>query len=177
MGLLPPVILGALLIVAFALSAQQRLALNTHTGPMPARQVAYLMRVYHQSSVSLKGSPTPPPLGPLANPPSNLAGQTFYASCADAKSVVTYLIGETLYRNEAVAAELARQSVAPPELGKNGSGTTIGYGGLDAPYAVPVAGIGLSNGAQIVGTADVTILPANCSVPAGAPALQTQVLP
>ena len=39
MGLLPPVILGALLIVAFALSAQQRLALNSRTGPMPARQI------------------------------------------------------------------------------------------------------------------------------------------
>src|SRR5579859_8012727 len=87
MGLLTPVILGALLIVAFALSSQQRLGLASHAGPMPARQIAYLMRAHHQGAISLKQA-TPGLDTVIDAPPATMTvGDHLFLSCISGKFV------------------------------------------------------------------------------------------
>gem|GEM_PF-5214723 len=153
--------LAALVLAAFALASQQRLAIASHNGPAPARQIAYLMRSYHSSAVAYKlvhNSATQAIAGP--------AGMTGFVSCADAQNVVTTV--DQSYgaaRDEQIVGELLRQSSTPPEFG-----TAIRAG-------IGVPGIGLSNGTQIQTGLGVVALPAACAVPAGLPAMLTQVLP
>lgn len=169
MALVPQILLGALILLAFAFTAQQKLAIANSKGPVPERQIAYLMRVYHQASVAAKaadGSLT----GALANPSPAMSGASpvafFFTSCADATSVVTTLIDPAgSYRNQSIARELARQASAPPELG------TV------APRTVVIPGTGLSTGASIQTGAGQTPLPANCTVTAGLPVIVTRVVP
>ena len=169
MALVPQIMLGALILLAFAFTAQQKLVIANHTGPAPERQIAYLMRAYHQASVSAKaanGGLT----GTVANPSPAMSGAGsvafFFTSCADAKNVVTTL-SETLngYQNQSIARELARQSAAPPELG-----------GV-APHSVVIPGVGLSTGNAVQTGVGALALPAGCAVTAGMPAIVTQVIP
>jgi|SRR5579859_2650123 len=178
MGLLPQVILGALLIVAFALSAQQRLAIASHTGPMPARQIAYLMRVYHQSSVAYATNVVLPN-GTVADPPPEWdVTSTLFKSCWDGISVVTSLNGMQTAENNAVAQELVRQSVIPPEYGLlTPVSWAIGYNGSTVSQLARVPGVGLSDGANIQSGAGAIALATGCAVSSGAVAIQTRVLP
>jgi len=161
MGPFPQIMLAALVLAAFALASQQRLAIASHTGPAPARQIAYLMRSYHNASVTFK----------LANTGARhaITGATSisgFVSCADAQNVVTTI--DQSYgaaRDQQIVSELLRQSAAPPEFGAR-SQTGIG-----------VPGVGFSNGTQIQTGLGVIALPDICPVAAGLPAMLTQVLP
>jgi hypothetical protein len=185
MGLLPQVILGALLIVAFALSAQQRLHLNSGTGPMPARQLAYLMRQHHQGAIALKQA-TPSLQAVIDAPPPTMNINDFvFLSCIGQKSVATFLM--TITQNggyglaviprlmistteaNAVVEELRRQTVMAPELGRTGqSPWATGYNGSPAPLIAPSSSVGF---------ADDLNLPAGCMSASGVPTIITQVLP
>jgi len=156
MGPFPQMMLAALILAAFALASQQRLAIASHGGPAPARQIAYLLRSYHSAAVAFK----------LANPATiqtiaaGEAGMTGFISCADAKNVVTTI--DQSYgtaRDQQIAGELLRQSVSSGQTG------------------VGVPGVGISNGAQLQTGLGAVALPAACAVPAGLPAMQTRVLP
>jgi hypothetical protein len=166
MGLFPQLLLGALIVVAFAATAQQRLAIASHTGPDPARQIAYLMRVYHRSSVAYKTANSSAAGTIAAPPPSMTAPQpvaTFFTSCADATSVVTTLADSLgAHRNQGIAQELSREAASPSTK--------------PAP-AIGIPGIGLSNGTALQTGLGVTALPANCTVAAGLPAIVTQAVP
>ena len=180
MGLLPSLILGALIVTAFAFTAQQRLVLASPAGPMPARQIAYLMRVYHQSSVAYQLS-AKGPAGVIANPPSFLTASFYFTSCTDGNSVVTFVGGQSAspqwtggagaYQNQSVVRELLRQSLSPPELGPVRQTSQI------AGQIAPVPGIGLSTGTQIQSGSGLLTLPSGCGVAAGLPAIQTRVAP
>jgi len=185
MGLLAPVIIGALLIVAFTLSAQQRLDLNNRTGPMPARQVAYLMRVHHQSAVNQKlADPELDTVVNAAPPTMTITGDYTFLSCIHGKVVVTaaFIIGDALTlmpipifstaENNAIVTELRRQSVLPPEFGLLGhSPWTVGNGGSPTAMITPTSGIGLSD------EIDAGPISLPCPIPSGVPAIVTQVLP
>ena len=156
MGLFPQMMLAALIVAAFALTSQQRLAIAGHGGPDPARQVAYLLRAYHRSAVAYK----------LANPAAaqtivaGPAGMTGFVSCADATSVVTTLAQSFgTARDQQIASELVSQSVAPGQTG------------------IGVPGVGLSDGARLKTGFGPVALPADCAVDTGLPAMQTRVLP
>ncbi len=162
MGPFPQMMLAALILAAFALASQQRLAIASHGGPDPARQIAYLLRVYHRSAVATKLA-DPATVQTIAAGP---AGMTGFVSCADAQSVVTTI--DQSYgaaRDQEIAGELLRQSAAPPELGAADRA------------AIGVPGIGLSDGTQLRTGFGAVALPAACAVAAGLPALQTQVVP
>ncbi len=190
MGLLPPVILGALLIVAFALSSQQRLAIASHTGPMPARQIAYQMRVHHQAAIALKqADPT------LSTVTDALNDNDFlFLSCINGNYVATVMmtvIGIPLIPTRmintaeanAVVQELSRQSVLAPELGRIGqTAWATGYDNAPSTLVAPVVGIGLvqfvPSQVAIIHTVDGDLpLPDGCLTPDGAPVIMTQVLP
>lgn len=185
MGLLAPVILGALLIVAFALSAHQRLAIASHTGPMPARQLAYLMRVHHQAAISQKM--VTPSLQTVidAAPPSMNIDDFMFLSCVTQKSVTTFMMTITegggfdlaviprlmtsTANANAVVRELRRQSVVTPELGRLGNTPwAIGYGGNPAALVAPMPQIGMS---------DSVTIPSGCLYAPGVPTIVTQVIP
>jgi hypothetical protein len=171
MGLLPQLLLGALIVAAFAATLQQRLAIASHNGPLPARQIAYQMRVYHQSSVTYKEA-NAALSGTIAAPPPSLTPAApiaaFFVSCADAHSVVTTLNQPlSAYTNQEIAQEMSRQSVSPPELGGSGK----------PPQAIGIPGIGLSNGMALQTGLGLTALPAGCAVAAGLPAIVTQAVP
>jgi len=154
--------LAALIIAAFALASQQRLAIASHNGPAPARQIAYLLRSYHSSAVAIKLAAPATTQTIVAGP----AGMTGFISCADAQSVVTTI--DQSYgaaRDQQIVSELLRQSSAPPEFG------TASRPGIGVP------GIGLSDGTQIKTGLGAVTLPASCPVAAGLPAMQTQVVP
>jgi len=163
MGPFPQIMLAALVLAAFALASQQRLAIASHTGPAPARQIAYLMRSYHSSAVANKLGAT------SATPPTETTTITGFVSCADAQNVVTTVDQShgtyDTARTEQIVGELLRQSSAPPEFG-NAIRPGIG-----------VPGIGLSNGTQIQTGLGMVALPPTCPVPAGLPAILTQVVP
>lgn len=184
MGLLPPIILGALLIVAFAFSAQQRLAIASHAGPIPARQIAYQMRVHHQAAIRLK----------LADPALDIVTDALndnddqFLSCIHDKTVTTALmtIGDAMTlmpfvligapETNMVVQELARQSVIAPELGRVGqTAWSIGYTGASSTLVTPVVGVGIADGGYIRTSSG--LIPPTCIVPVGAPVLITQVLP
>jgi hypothetical protein len=183
MGLLPSIIIGALLIVAFTLSAQQRLDLNSRAGAMPARQIAYLMRAHHQSAVSQKlADPALDTIVNAAPPTMTVAGDYTFLSCIHGKIVMTaaFVIGDavtiipfpvfSLAENNEVVTELRRQSVLPPELGLLGrTPWAVGYNGSPAALIASASGIGLSD--------EVVPSPIPCLVPSGVPAIVTQVLP
>ena len=190
MGLLPPVILGALLIVAFALTSLQRLAIASHSGPMPARQIAYQMRTHHQGAIALKQAD--PSLETVidAPPPTMSVGDFRFLSCISGQSVSTAamevgdaatLIPEVSIPSteiDAVLEELARQSVMSPELGRLGAmGWSTGSGGVRSAAITPIAGIGITAGAQIRTAFGLIPLTANCPIPDGAPIIVTQVVP
>ena len=177
----------AFIFVAAAFTQQQRLVLADHNAPFPPRQIAYLLRVYHQNSLAYKQQNTGV-TGVISNPPPSMAAQPFFTSCADAKSVVTFPGGASAaaswvgglgaYENAAVATEIARQSVQPPELGQVGQSALVaGYAGSTVPQIVPVPGVGLSTGSAIQSGAGQVALPAGCTVPVGRPAIRTQVIP
>ena len=183
MGLFPPYMILVLVLLAAALTAQQRLALASHNAAFPARQIAYQMRVYHQSSVNYKlanGTAT----GVITSPPPSLSSQFYFTSCADAENVVTFVGGASAgrawagglgaFNNQSVAAELARQSISPPELGLvSQSSRVTGYLGVTTSQAITVPGIGLSTGSNIQTGYGLVALPAGCTVPAGVPAMLT----
>ena len=169
MALVPQILLGALILLAFAFTAQQKLVIANPAGPAPERQIAYLMRAYHQSSVAAKAANSAL-TGLLANPSPAMSGPSpvafFFTSCADAHSVVTTLIeASNAHQQQSIAHELARQSGAPPELG------TV------APRTVVIPGTGLSNGTAVQTGVGPLPLPANCAVAAGLPAIVTRVVP
>ena len=187
MGLLPPVILGALLIVAFALSSQQRLTIASHTGPVPARQIAYQMRVHHQAAIALKQAD--PGLSTVTDALNDNDYQ--FLSCIDGNYVATVMMTVELIPTlmisaaeaNAVVTELARQSVMAPELGRVGqTAWSIGYNNAPSTLVTPVVGIGL---VQFVPSEVATIhtidgdlpIPDGCLTPNGAPVIMTQVLP
>ena len=190
MGLLAPVILGALLIVAFALTSLQRLAIASHAGPLPARQIAYQMRTHHQGAIALKLAD--PSLVTIidAPPPSMNVGDFRFLSCISGQSVstaamevgdaVTMIPQVTIPAAEidALLEELFRQSVMSPELGRMGSvGWSTGYDGVRSAAITPIAGIGITSGAQIRTAFGLIPLTANCPIPDGAPIIVTQVVP
>lgn len=159
MGLLAPIILGALLIVAFALTSQQKLAIASHTGPMPARQIAYLMRVHHQSAIKQKLAN--PALDTIvdAAPPTMAISQDLFNSCLQGKVVATgiFTVGVAApllspAEADAVVAELKLQTV----------------GAAISPFISP-PGIGL--------TGESLSPSVPCPMPAGVPVIITQVLP
>lgn len=182
MGLLPPVLIGALLVVAFAFSSQQRLAIASHAPPMPARQLAYLMRAHHQAAVALKvATPSLDTVTDVAPPTMTVAGDYTFISCISGNYVATglFVIGDTTTlapltligaaESNAVVTELKRQSVLSPELGQVGSTPwAVGNGSSGAQIA-PVTGIGLVGDAALAG------IP--CPMPNEAPVIVTQVLP
>jgi len=156
MGPFPQMMLVALILAAFALTSHQRVAIASHGGPNPARQIAYLLRSHHGAAVAFK----------LANPATTQAiaagepGMTGFISCADANTVVTTI--DQSYgtaRDQQIAGELLRQSVATGQTG------------------IGVPGIGLSDGTQLQTGFGAVALPASCPVVAGLPAMQTRVLP
>jgi len=185
MGLLPPVILGALLIVAFALSSQQRLTIASHTGPVPARQIAYQMRVHHQAAIALKQAD--PALSTVTDALND--NDFLFLSCINGNTVATVMmtvtgipliprvmVGQT--EANAVVEELARQSVMAPELGRVGqTAWSAGYDGVAGALITPVVGVGTSDAANIHTTTGLVPLPDSCLAPAGAPVILTQVLP
>jgi len=187
MGLLPPVLLGALLIVAFALSAQQRLAIASHTGPVPARQIAYQMRVHHQAAIALKQAD--PGLTTVTDALNDNDYQ--FLSCINGNYVATAMmtVGDSITlmpmvmvgeaEANAIVEELARQSVIAPELGRTGQAAwSVGYAGSPSTLITPVVGVGMVDGASIRTSSG--LIPASfaaCPVPTGAPILVTQVLP
>jgi hypothetical protein len=186
MGLLPPVILGALLIVAFALSAQQRLGLASHAAPMPARQIAYVMRAHHQGAIGLKQAT--PGLQTVidAPPPTMSVGDDLFLSCISGKFVATSVTTMTPLPTvklqsaaaNAVVAELARQSILVPELGRTGwTPLATGYNNSPLALTAPAPGVGLSDGTNIHTTAGLIPIPPDCVIPSGAPTLITQVVP
>jgi hypothetical protein len=152
---------------------------------LPARQLAYLMRVYHQAAITVKMADTSL-TGPLAVPPSTVnPGEGFFMSCADAKHVVTTLdtIDPTPVLElgtaevSAIVAELTRQSVLPPELGLRGQAPlAIGFRGSPSALLAPAPGVGLTNGTTIFTATGPLPMPA-CLVPGGTAAIVTQVLP
>jgi hypothetical protein len=179
MGLLPPVILGALLIVAFALSSQQRLALAGHNAPLPARQIAYQMRVHHEAAIRLKQAD--PSLDAFVDALNDNDNQ--FLSCIQDKTVMTVMmifpssvpelvIGPS--EVDAVVEELARQSVIAPELGRTGQ--TAWSNGNGGTLVAPVAGIGILDFPNIRTATGLMPTPP-CLAPNGAPAIVTQVLP
>ena len=85
MGPFPQMMLAALVLAAFALASQQRLAIASHSGPAPARQIAYLLRSYHSSAIAIKLAAPATTQTIVAGPPS----MTGFISCADAQNVVT----------------------------------------------------------------------------------------
>src|SRR5579871_2296355 len=99
MGLLPSVILGALLIVAFALTAQQRLSIANPTGPLPARQIAYLMRTHHQAAIDQKlANNSLEAEGNFAPPTMTVSGDYTFVSCIHDKVVATglFVVGDAM---------------------------------------------------------------------------------
>jgi hypothetical protein len=180
------VIFLALALVTGVTTIQQQQTLASPTQPYLPRQIAYEMRVFHRASLSYKGTFTAA-TGPISNPPPSMVNQFRYSSCADAKSVVTFpggtgagaawAAGLGFYQNNAVATELARQSVSPPELGINAPARVAGYNGGTVPQVIPVPGVGLSTGTEVQSGAGAISLPAGCAVPAGLPVIVTQVLP
>ena len=118
MGLLAPIILGALLIIAFALTSQQKLAIASLGGPMPARQIAYLMRVHHQSAIKQQlAAPSPGEEVDLA-PPTMAINENLFVSCLYGKIVATGIFtsgtGAAILSPadaNAVVAELKRQTI------------------------------------------------------------------
>jgi hypothetical protein len=191
MGLLPPVILGALLIVAFALTSQQRLAIASHTGPMPARQIAYQMLVHHWAAVRLMQS-NPASYAQLELVDALYDNDYQFLSCMQGNTVTTVMMTvepmiPTLMISTAeanlVEQELSRQSVIAPELGRIGqTAWSVGYNNASSTQVTPIVGIGL---AQFVPSEVGTIhtidgdlpLPDGCLMPDGAPVIMTQVLP
>jgi hypothetical protein len=166
MGLLPQLMLCALIVAAFAVTAQQRLAIASHSGPAPARQIAHLMEVYHRSSVAYKEA-NPAAAGVIAAPPPGMTPPqpvaTFFASCADGHSVVTTLTDSLgAYRNQQIARELSRQAL--DQVG-------------EPAQIIGVPGIGLSTGNAVQTGLGLATLPANCTVAAGLPAVITQAVP
>jgi len=179
MGLLPPVILGALLIVAFALSAQQRLAIASHDAPMPARQIAYRMRVHHEAAIRLKQAD--PSLDTYVDALNDNDYQ--FLSCIEGKTVTTVMMTISFALPElvigpsevdAVVEELARQSIIAPELGRTGQ--TAWANGNGGTLVAPTAGIGILDFPNMR-TATGIIPAPPCLTPDGAPAIVTQVLP
>lgn len=184
MGLLPPVILGALLIVAFALSSQQRLAIASHAGPMPARQIAYQMRIHHEAAIRLKRA-TP---GLITVTDALNDNDDQFVSCIDAKTVSTVMmiVGDAttlmpfvivgVSETNAIVQELARQSIIAPELGRVGqTAWSIGYADSPSTLITPVVGIGVADGGDIRTSSG--LIPTPCLAPTGAPVIMTQVLP
>ena len=187
MGLLPPVILGALLIVAFAFSSQQRLALASHDGPLPARQTAYRMRVHHEAAIRLKRAD--PDLITVTDALNDNDDQ--FLSCIGDKTVATVMmiIGDetTLMplviaevpETNAIVQELARQSIIAPELGRVGqTAWSVGYPGSSSALIPPVVGVGVMEGANIrtsSGLASASSV--GCPAVTGVPVIVTQVLP
>lgn len=156
MGGFPQMLLAALVVAAFAFTAQQRLAIAAHNGPDPARQIAYLLRTYHRSAVAVKLASPATTETIVAGP----AGMTGFVSCADAHSVVTTI--DQSYgtaRDQQIADALLKQS-----LGQDSSG-------------IGVPGVGISDGTRLQTGLGAIALPAACPVEAGLPAMQTQVVP
>ena len=153
----------ALPVMMLGLAAMVMAHLLSHppTDSAP-RQIAYNMRLYHRAALSFKAA-NPAVTGILAVPPPVFLTEWRFISCADSKSVVTYGGGFTASQSRDIAAEAARQSVVPPELGlgnwRNGSAT----------------GIGLSDGTLI--NSGFSGLTPVCTVPSGVAAIQTRLLP
>lgn len=179
MGLLAPVILGALLIVAFALSAQQRLAIASHNAPMPARQIAYQMRVHHDAAIRLKQSD--PALDTYVDALNDNDDQ--FLSCITGKSVATAMMTTHNFipvlltspdEANSVTEELARQSLTSPGLQQTAANAWTTR--ADGAHLVPVVGIGILNFPNLR-TASGLIPAPNCLFPDGAPTIVTQVIP
>lgn len=182
MGLLPPVILAALLVVAFAFSSQQRLAIASHAGPTPARQIAHQMRLHHEAAIRLKRND--PALDTYTDALNDNDSQ--FISCISGKTVTTVMmtIGDAttlmpfvlvgVSETNAIVQELARQSVIAPELGRIGQ--TAWANGNGGTRVVLVAGIGILDFPNMR-TATGLIPAPPCLAPDGAPAIVTQVLP
>ena len=156
MGGFPQMLLAALIVAAFAFTAQQRLAIAAHNGPAPARQIAYLLRTYHRSAVAFKQANPATTQTIVAGP----AGMTGFVSCADSHSVVTTI--DQSYgtaRDQQIAGEMLKQSLP-----------------ADSP-GIGVPGVGMSDGTRLQTGFGALALPAACPVEAGLPAMQTQVLP
>jgi hypothetical protein len=189
MGLLPQLLLGALIVAAFAATMQQRLAIASRADVLQARQLAYLMRTHHQAAVKLKLAT--PSLDTLTDaPPGPMINDFRFLSCITGKVVVTSMyeisgpeiIPVLAYGTDqanAVVAELIRQSVLAPELGRVGKTPwSTGYDGAPSALMTPVAGIGTANGTTVRTAAGPIPLPNPCSqAPLGAPTMVTQVLP
>lgn len=156
MGGFPQMLLAALVVAAFALASQQRLAIAAHNGPDPARQIAYLLRTYHRSAVAFKQA-NPATTQTIVAGPAGMAG---FVSCADAHSVVTTIDQSfNTALDQQIAGEMLKQSLAPDSSG------------------IGVPGVGLSDGTRLQTGFGTLALPAACPVEAGLPAIQTQVLP
>ena len=162
-----PIVVVALAYLAGLQEVGQNAALARFVIPFPARQIAYNMRLFHQAALSLK-SANPSASGVLAVvPPSFLTDNRFIA-CAGSKAVVTYGAGLNSTQSRDVSGELLRQSVMPPELGA----PNLAPGLMPLAYA---SGMGLSDG-TLVNNGFASLTPV-CAVPAGAAAIQTQLLP
>jgi len=179
MGLLPPVLIGAFLIVAFALSAQQRLTIASHNGPMPARQIAYEMLVHHDAAIRLKQSD--PALDTYVDALND--NDELFLSCIWGKSVATTMMTTQNFipqlltgpdQVNRVVEELIRQSVTSPRLEQ--TGLTAWSIRPDGTHIVPVAGIGILDFPNMRTSSGLVPAP-NCLFPNGAPTIVTQVLP
>jgi hypothetical protein len=162
MGLgLPLFFLALAALVAMQLLTQKA-NLASLAGPVPARQIAYNLRVFHQAAITYKlANPTVTGVLPVT-PPAFLTDWRF-TSCASSNAVVTSGSGFNLAMSRVLNDELLRQSSAPPELG-----IAAAPGGF-------TDGIGLSDGV-FINNGFGPISPA-CPVPQGSAAIQTQVLP
>lgn len=150
----------------------QKAELAALTGPFPARQIAYNMRLYHQAAIAYKRqNPQADGALPLALP--NFLNDWRFVACADANSVVTMSQNLGSAENRDLGQELLRQSLLPPELGIiSPSAYFLDGGKIAAGFA---AGIGVSDGNMIQnGFGPVT--PA-CAIPAGSAAIQTRLAP
>ena len=162
-----PIVIVAVAYLAWLQGIGQRVALAGFVIPSPARQIAYNMRLFHQAALSLKTA-NPGASGVLAVVPPSFLTDNRFISCAGNKAVVTYGAGLNSAQSRDVSGELLRQSVMPPELGAS----NFSPGLKPVGYA---SGIGLSDG-TLVNNGFASLTPA-CAVPAGAAAIQTQLLP
>lgn len=175
MGLLPQILLGALVVAAFAATMQQRLAIASHANFLQARQFAYMLRTHHQAAINLKQADSTL---------QTTIADSRILSCITGKVVITVAwnsLAVMTSPDEAntVVEELARQSVLAPELGRVGQTRwSVGYNGIHSALITPVAQTGISDGANIRTGTGVFPLPLDCRfIPYGSPAMVTQVLP
>jgi hypothetical protein len=154
------------------------LAIASHAGPLPARQIAYQMRVHHEAAIRLKRAD--PLLDTYVDALNDNDEQ--FLSCIRDKSVTTVMMFASAIPQlvigagevDAVTEELARQSVVAPELGRIGQ--TAWANGNTGPSIVPVSGIGILDFPNM--RTAMGLIPAPpCIAPDGAPAITTQVLP